>query len=101
MRHLSSIVFLLAVILTGCKEVPKNTTTETESNRAVAEPYKLQQTLYYGGDIITMAGPLNRVHMHAYVRARTQKKNTHSTHDTSKHTSKHTAQLNANANTNA
>ena len=56
MRHLSSIVFLLAVILTGCKEVPKNTTTETESNRAVAEPYKLQQTLYYGGDIITMAG---------------------------------------------
>ena len=56
MRHLSSIVFLLAVILTGCKEVPKNTTTETESNTAVAEPYKLQQTLYYGGDIITMAG---------------------------------------------
>ena len=56
MRHLSSIVFLLAVILTGCKEVPKNTTTETESNKAVAEPYKLQQTLYYGGDIITMAG---------------------------------------------
>jgi predicted amidohydrolase YtcJ len=56
MRHLSSIVFLLAAILTGCKEVPKNTTTETESNRAVAEPYKLQQTLYYGGDIITMAG---------------------------------------------
>lgn len=56
MRHLSSIVFLLAVILTGCKEVPKNTTTETESNTAIAEPYKLQQTLYYGGDIITMAG---------------------------------------------
>ena len=56
MRHLSSIVFLLAVILTGCKEVQKNTTTETESNTAVAEPYKLQQTLYYGGDIITMAG---------------------------------------------
>ena len=56
MRHLSSIVFLLAAILTGCKEVPKNTTTETESNTAVAEPYKLQQTLYYGGDIITMAG---------------------------------------------
>jgi predicted amidohydrolase YtcJ len=56
MRHLSSIIFLLAIILTGCKEVPKNTTTETESNKAVAEPYKLQQTLYYGGDIITMAG---------------------------------------------
>ena len=56
MRHLSSIVFLLAFILTGCKEIPKNTTTETESNTAAAEPYKLQQTVYYGGDIITMAG---------------------------------------------
>ena len=56
MRHLSSIVFLLAVILTGCKETPKNTTTGTESNTARAEPYKLQQTVYYGGDIITMAG---------------------------------------------
>tara|TARA_B100000795_G_scaffold267977_1_gene253957 strand:+ start:3341 stop:5086 length:1746 start_codon:yes stop_codon:yes gene_type:complete len=56
MRHLSSIVFLLAVILTGCKETPKNTTTGTESNTAIAEPYKLQQTVYYGGDIITMAG---------------------------------------------
>lgn len=56
MRHLSSIVFLLAVILTGCKETPKNTTTGTESNTAAAEPYKLQQTVYYGGDIITMAG---------------------------------------------
>ena len=56
MRHLSNIVFLLAVILTGCKETPKNTTTEIESNTAAAEPYKLQQTVYYGGDIITMAG---------------------------------------------
>ena len=56
MRHLSSIVFLLAFILTGCKETPKNTTTGTESNTAAAEPYKLQQTVYYGGDIITMAG---------------------------------------------
>ena len=56
MRHLSNIVFLLAVILTGCKETPKNTTTGTESNTAAAEPYKLQQTVYYGGDIITMAG---------------------------------------------
>jgi hypothetical protein len=52
MKHLSSIVLLLAVVLTGCKETTKN----TEAGTASAEPYKLQQTVYYGGDIITMAG---------------------------------------------
>ena len=52
MKHLSSIVLLLAVVLTSCKETTKN----TEAGTASAEPYKLQQTVYYGGDIITMAG---------------------------------------------
>ncbi len=53
MKCLSRIILLLAVIFTGCKEASK---AETDDNKAVAEPYKLQQTLYHGGDIITMAG---------------------------------------------
>ena len=53
MKHLSRIILLLAVIFTGCKKASK---AETNDNKAVAEPYKLQQTLYHGGDIITMAG---------------------------------------------
>ena len=58
MRHLSRAIILLAVIFTGCKETQKNTTEATEATEstAVAETYKLQQTMYYGGDIITMAG---------------------------------------------
>tara|TARA_B110000114_G_scaffold174464_1_gene203046 strand:+ start:3127 stop:4833 length:1707 start_codon:yes stop_codon:yes gene_type:complete len=43
------------VLLTSCKEAKENT-TETLKQTAVADFYKLQQTLYYGGDIITMAG---------------------------------------------
>jgi len=55
MRHLSKLVLLLAIMLSSCNETKKNT-TETTDGVAVAEPYKLQQTVYYGGDIITMAG---------------------------------------------
>ncbi len=55
MKHLSKLVLLLAIILSSCNETKKNTTKTTEGT-AVAEPYKLQQTLYYGGDIITMVG---------------------------------------------
>jgi hypothetical protein len=36
------------ILLLSCKNNTKQTQT--------AEPYKLQQTLYHGGDIITMAG---------------------------------------------
>ena len=55
MRHVSKLLLLLVVLLTSCKEAKENT-TETLKQTAVAEAYKLQQTLYYGGDIITMAG---------------------------------------------
>jgi predicted amidohydrolase YtcJ len=55
MRHVSKLLLLLVVLLTSCKEAKENT-TETLKQTAVADFYKLQQTLYYGGDIITMAG---------------------------------------------
>jgi predicted amidohydrolase YtcJ len=54
MKHLSTFALLLAVLFTGCKDNSK--TSSEDGNSAVAEPYKLQQTLYHGGDIITMAG---------------------------------------------
>lgn len=55
MKHLSTFALLLAVLFTSCKDTSK-TTSSKDGNAAVAEPYKLQQTVYYGGDIITMAG---------------------------------------------
>jgi hypothetical protein len=55
MKHLSTFVLLLAVLFTSCKDTSKTTSSE-DGNSAVAEPYKLKQTVYYGGDIITMAG---------------------------------------------
>ena len=55
MKYLSTFALLLAVLFTSCKDTSKNTSSE-DGNAAVAEPYKLKQTVYYGGDIITMAG---------------------------------------------
>ena len=54
MKHLSTLVLLLAVLFTSCKDNSK--TSSEDGTSAVAEPYKLQQTVYYGGDIVTMAG---------------------------------------------
>ncbi len=56
MKYLSRLLILLLFILTGCKEPKKETSTEANENSATAKPYKLQQSIYYGGDIITMAG---------------------------------------------
>ena len=55
MKNLSRLVLLLAIMLSGCSEAKKDT-TEITVGTAIAEPYQLQQTVYYGGDIITMAG---------------------------------------------
>ena len=55
MKYLSTVVLLLAMLFTSCKDNSKTTPSE-DGNAAVAEPYKLQQTVYYGGDILTMAG---------------------------------------------
>ena len=55
MKNLSKLVLLLAIMLSGCSETKKDT-TEITVGTAIAEPYQLQQTVYYGGDIITMAG---------------------------------------------
>ncbi|NRB82883.1 MAG: amidohydrolase [Winogradskyella sp.] len=56
MRHISTIMLFLMTFLTSCKgEDTKKTSTES-TNTAVAEPYKLNQTVFFGGDIVTMAG---------------------------------------------
>ncbi len=52
MKHFKIQVFALLVILLSCKDKAEQTNTEIP----VAEPYKLKQTLYYGGDILTMEG---------------------------------------------
>lgn len=46
-------VSLFVILLSACNNDTKNNQSKT---KAVAEPYKLQQTIYYGGDIITMEG---------------------------------------------
>ena len=56
MKHVSKVVWLLAILLTSCNNASEKKTTEENNGTAVAEPYKLQQTMYHGGDIITMAG---------------------------------------------
>jgi hypothetical protein len=47
---------MLTIIFTGCKDTSKNTKLESDDNKAIAKPYALNQTIYYGGDILTMAG---------------------------------------------
>jgi predicted amidohydrolase YtcJ len=46
MKNSLTFLLMLTVILAGCKDTSKS----------IAEPYALKQTIYYGGDIITMAG---------------------------------------------
>ena len=48
MKHFI-VLFFIATLIFSCK-------TEDKKQEAVAEPYKLQQTIYYGGDILTMEG---------------------------------------------
>lgn len=43
------ITFVFICLFLGCKN-------ESKKTEPVAEPYKLQQTVYYGGDILTMEG---------------------------------------------
>ena len=53
MKQLSSIITaVLMMFAFSCK----NDNTNSEKASPVAEPYKLKQTLYHGGDIISMAG---------------------------------------------
>ena len=54
MKRVSTLVLLLAVLFSSCKDNSK--TSSEDGASVVAEPYKLQQTVYYGGDIVTMAG---------------------------------------------
>jgi len=48
MKKLTFLLFMIAFVL-SCK-------TENKKGAVTSEPYKLQQTMYYGGDIITMEG---------------------------------------------
>lgn len=42
---------IFAMLVIAC-----NNNKSNKKNKSVAEPYKLQQTIYYGGDILTMEG---------------------------------------------
>jgi hypothetical protein len=53
MKKSIQILALLALSLMGCKDASKNNDSTTP---AEAKPYQLNQTLYYGGDILTMEG---------------------------------------------
>lgn len=52
MKHLKYILLSLILLSLSCD----NSISKENESTPVAEPYKLQQTLYHGGDIITMAG---------------------------------------------
>jgi len=52
MKRLKIHVFTLLLVLLSCKDSEKQFNTEASK----AEPYKLMQTIYYGGDILTMDG---------------------------------------------
>jgi len=54
MKKINYLPLVLLIFLIGCKNSSKQ--SENKLNTAAAEPYKLQQTIYHGGDIITMAG---------------------------------------------
>ena len=53
MNNVKIFILLFFLTLSGCNKSKKNA---GQDETAKAEPYKLQQTLYHGGDIITMAG---------------------------------------------
>jgi hypothetical protein len=55
MKKSIQILALVSLSLLGCKEVSKNSDSATPVE-AEAKPYQLNQTLYYGGDILTMEG---------------------------------------------
>ena len=54
MKHKLIVLASILLIVSACKNDTKNDQSETAE--PVAEPYKLQQTIYYNGDIITMEG---------------------------------------------
>ena len=54
MKRIVQLAALVSLSLLGCKDAKNNQKVSTDT--PVATPYKLQQTLYHGGEIITMAG---------------------------------------------
>ena len=55
MNQLKHLAILSLIILLGCNETKKSSAIALDET-AKAAPYKLQQTIYYGGDIVTMTG---------------------------------------------
>jgi hypothetical protein len=54
MKRIVQLAALVSLSLLGCKDAKKN--QEVSTDTPVAAPYKLQQTVYFGGDIVTMKG---------------------------------------------
>ncbi|MDC3387993.1 amidohydrolase [Flavobacteriaceae bacterium] len=54
MKRIVQLAALITLTILGCKEAKSDKKNVTDT--PVAAPYKLQQTLYHGGEIITMAG---------------------------------------------
>jgi len=52
MNQFRQLAILILVIFSGCNESKKGSGQDEITN----EPYKLRQTIYHGGDIVTMAG---------------------------------------------
>jgi len=52
MNQFKQLAILVLVILSGCNDPKKGSANDEIAN----EPDKLQQTIYYGGDIVTMTG---------------------------------------------
>ena len=52
MKHIKIFILALLGVLLSCKD----TTQKVNVEKPKAEPYKLKQTIYYGGDILTMEG---------------------------------------------
>ena len=54
MKRIVHLAAAISLTLLGCKDAKNN--QEVPSDSPVAAPYKLKQTVYYGGDILTMKG---------------------------------------------
>ena len=52
MNQFRQLAILIVVILSGCNDLKKG----YERDEIANEPYKLRQTIYHGGDIVTMSG---------------------------------------------
>ncbi len=55
MKRIVHLIAIISLLVLGCKDA-KNKQDVPVETKPVASPYKLQQTVYFGGDILTMKG---------------------------------------------